>query len=77
MESIVAAVVGAIIFAIGISNRKGNISMLHSYHTKRIKEEDKLPFGKIVGLGMMIIGGALEAFAVFTFLSALLEKTVY
>ena len=77
MESIVSVIVGVVFIAIGIANRKGNISMLHSYHTKRIKEEDKLPFGKIVGLGMMIIGGALGAFGGLTFLSTLLERTVY
>ena len=77
MESIVSVIVGVVLFAIGIANRKGNISMLHSYHTKRIKEEDKLPFGKIVGLGMMIMGGALGVFGGLTFLSTLLERTVY
>ena len=51
--------------------------MLHSYHTKRIKEEDKLPFGKRVGLGMMIIGGSLGAFGGFTLLSTLLGRTVF
>lgn len=53
---IVTALVGIICIWIGFLNRRGNISMLHSYHTKRISEEDRLPFGKLVGLGMIIIG---------------------
>ena len=56
MESIITAIVGVVCIVIGFLNRKGNISMLHSYHIKRVSEEDKLPFGKLVGLGMIIIG---------------------
>ena len=58
-EGIFTALIGVVCIVIGISNRKGNISLLHSYHTKRVAEEDKLPLGKLVGLGMMIVGIAL------------------
>ena len=58
-EGIFTALIGVVCIVIGISNRKGNISLLHSYHTKRVAEEDKLPMGKLVGLGMMIVGVAL------------------
>ena len=34
----------------------GHISMLHSYHRKRVSEEDRLPFGRLVGIGMICIG---------------------
>ena len=53
---IVQAIIGVICIFIGISNAKGNISSLHSYHRKRVSEKDVLPFGKKVGLGMIIIG---------------------
>ena len=53
---IVAFLVGVMCVAIGISNMKGNISMLHSYHRKRVTEEDRIPFGRTVGIGMIIIG---------------------
>ena len=67
-------VIGVICILIGISNRKGNISLLHSYHRKRVSEEDRLPFGKLVGLGMMIIGVSLFALAAFMALAVRLEK---
>ena len=44
---------------IGILNSRGNIGMIHSYHRKRVTEEDRIPFGRKVGLGMIIIGAAV------------------
>ena len=53
---IVTVIVGAICILLGVSNMKGNISSLHSYHRNRVSEEDRIPFGKMVGKGMIIIG---------------------
>lgn len=53
---IFAFLMGVMCVAIGISNMKGNISMLHSYHRKRVAEEDRIPFGRTIGIGMIIIG---------------------
>lgn len=77
MEGIVFAVVGVICILIGISNRKGNISLLHSYHRKRVSEEDRLPFGKLVGLGMIVIGAALILAGVLTYLAGSLQADVW
>lgn len=60
---LVTFVIGIICIAIGVSNRKGNLSMLHSYHIKRVSEQDKIPFGRLVGLGMMIIGVSMMGFS--------------
>ena len=49
-------ILGAVCIIIGIFNSKGHISTLHSYHRKRVSEEDRIPFGKRIGLGMIIIG---------------------
>ncbi|MBR5472421.1 MAG: hypothetical protein IKU82_00375 [Clostridia bacterium] len=49
-------IIGVVCIVIGISNMRGNISTLHSYHRHRVSEEDKLPMGKKVGLGMIIVG---------------------
>ena len=56
---IASPVIGLICILIGISNRKGNISSLHSYHRSRVSEEDRLPFGRLVGTGMIVIGISL------------------
>ena len=47
---------------IGCQNRKGNISMLHSYHRSRVTEEDVLPFGRAVGNGMMVVGVSIAVY---------------
>ena len=36
MEHLVTAIIGIICIVIGIMNRKGNVSMLHSYHRNRV-----------------------------------------
>lgn len=59
LECIVTLVVGIACIVIGILNTRGNISMLHSYHTKRVSEEDRIPFGRLVGIGMIAIGVAV------------------
>ena len=64
---IVAFLVGALCIVLGISNMRGNISSLHSYHRHRVSEEDRIPFGKQVGLGTVIIGIGI---IIFSFLSA-------
>ena len=55
-DFIVQIIIGFILIAIGITNMKGNISTLHSYHRKRVKKEDVTPFGKKIGIGTIIIG---------------------
>ena len=54
-EFIIQIVIGLALIVVGIFNMKGNISLLHSYHRKRVKEEDVLPFGKRIGIGSVII----------------------
>jgi hypothetical protein len=55
-EVIIQIALGLFLIIIGILNTKGKVSMLHSYHTKRVKEEDIVPFGKKIGAGTMIVG---------------------
>ena len=78
MESvIIPSLLGALIIAIGIVNMKGNISSIHWYHRKRVREEDKKPFGKMVGLGTLIIGVAMIQFGVLSFVSNRTENLLY
>ena len=55
-EFIMQIIIGLILIIIGIFNMKGNISLLHSYHRKRVKKDDIIPFGKKIGIGSIIIG---------------------
>lgn len=58
-ELLLPVLVGTVIIILGIQNMQGNISSLHYYHRKRVTEEDRVPFGRKVGLGSIIIGGAV------------------
>lgn len=73
MSAFIGAIaVGAICIVLGILNMRGNISSLHAYHRNRVAEEDRLPFGKKVGLGTVICGVSLIAFGA---LEAVAERT--
>ena len=57
METIIVpGILGLMIIGIGLVNLKGNISTLHWYHRSHVKEEDRLPFGRMIGKGTIIIG---------------------
>ena len=63
---IVSFIVGIICIVLGILNMSGNIKTLHSYHTSRVREEDKIPFGKAIGLGTIICGVTICAHSVMS-----------
>lgn len=78
MEAVIGpAVIGVILIVIGYFNTKGNISSLHWYHRQRVSEEDRIPFGKQVGRGTLLIGCSLEVFAACSLASLLLENNVF
>ena len=62
--AVVVFLVGILCIVIGISNMRGNISSLHSYHRNRVSEEDILPMGRKVGAGMIVVGGSIVIFGV-------------
>lgn len=66
---ITTALIGALIIVIGIMNMRGNISTIHSYHRNRVSPENVLPFGRLVGLGTIIIGIGCILFATSTLLN--------
>ena len=68
---------GVLLIVLGISNSKGNISSLHRYHRKRVTEEDRIPFGKLVGIGTIIIGIALLVSGVLSYLSVRCEQEMF
>ena len=63
---IIAFLVGVVCVILGISNMRGNISSIHSYHRHRVSEEDRIPFGRMVGLGTIIVGIGIIIFSVLS-----------
>ena len=77
MEAIATIVVGIICIYLGLKHRKGDVSMLHSYHKKRVAEEDKVPFGKMVGLGVIIVGVGFVLSGALHYAADALQGEVY
>ena len=65
---IVTSLVGILLCVLGGVNMSGNISSLHSYHRARVNEEDKKKFGKIVGIGNIIIGVSIIAYGILQYI---------
>ena len=70
-------IVGIVCIVIGISNMRGNISSLHSYHRNRVSEADRIPFGKRVGLGTIIIGCAVILFSGLNAVAGVTENETF
>ena len=77
VENIVTFLIGVIGIVLGISNMRGNISTLHSYHRHRVSEEDRIPFGKQVGLGTMVIGVGIIIFSVLSTVALYTENNIF
>ena len=68
MEKIIApAIVGLAILVMGIFNMCGYISTLKKHHRHRVTEVDRKPFGRLVGLGTILIGAGMLIFSLLTF----------
>ena len=77
VTAIIPILLGVLFIVIGISNRKGNISSLHSYHRHRVRDEDRLPMGKAVGFGMILNGCSLIAFGGFSIAALLTDREMW
>ena len=69
MDNIALLILGIFISVVGIVNMTGNISTIHSYNRRKVKEEDVPKYGRAVGTGTLIIGVSLIAAFVTTFWS--------
>ena len=67
MEKMSMILIGIVLVMIGISNYKGNINSLHSYHRKRVCDEDSLPFGTLVGSGTILVGLCITVSGLLSF----------
>ena len=69
MDHIALLILGIFIAIIGIVNIMGNISTIHSYNRRKVREEDAPKYGRAVGTGTLIIGVSSIAAFVTTFWS--------
>ena len=76
-EGIFAIVIGLVFIVIAIMNFKGNIKMMHSYHIKNVKEEDVKPFGRLIGIAMLIVALAIITLGSLMIPATLLEDEMY
>ena len=76
-SNIVTLLVGIVCIILGISNMRGNISSLHSYHRNRVSEEDRIPFGKQVGLGTIIVGIGIIIFGILSSVALYIENDIF
>lgn len=76
LEFLIEAVVGVVLLMVGISNYKGNINSIHSYHRNRLKEEDKAIFGKLMGIGSMICALGIIVAGLLSLIASLIDKQV-
>lgn len=57
--SIIMFVTAALFLAIGIAIYRGNTKLIHDYHQGRVKEEQRLQYGKAIAKGLFAICAAL------------------
>ena len=58
MEYLGLLVMGILLSALGIVNIMGNISTIHAWNRKRVKEADIPRYGRAIGAGTLVIGAA-------------------
>ena len=76
-DRIMPAMLGVFVMLLGISNMKGHIGSIHWYHRKRVSEEDRPAFGRLVGLGTLIIGAALVLFSLLNLAAEWTQNDVF
>ena len=70
MDHSLLLILGIFLSTLGTVNIKGNISTIHSYNRRKVKEEDVLKYGKVVGTGTLVIGVSLILSYLVTFRNA-------
>ena len=70
MEYLGFLVMGILLSTLGIVNIRGNISTIHAWNRKRVKESDIPRYGRAIGAGTLVIGAAFIASYLVTFWNA-------
>ena len=73
----VTLALGVLVCVLGAINMTGNLSTLHRYHYKRVSDEDRKPFGRLVGGGTLLIGIVLALFGTLSFVSEKTQNDTY
>lgn len=75
-QYVLPLIIGIICIVLGIFNMRGNISSIHSYHRHRVSEENRIPFGRKVGLGTIVIGASIVIFSILSAIAVYTETQV-
>ena len=76
MDNIAMLILGLFVSALGIVNIMGNISTIHAYNRRKVREEDVPKYGKAVGTGTLIIGTSFVVGFAVSFISELLMAII-
>ena len=68
MDYIPLLALGILFIVLGYFNFKGNISSIHWYNRRKVLPEDVPSYGKVMGIGTIIIGASLMLTAVLQML---------
>ena len=78
MDSVIVPIgLGIFISILGVFNMRGHISSIHWYHRRRVTEENIRPFGKMVGLGTVIIGVSVALAGALNLAAELAENDLF
>ena len=69
--------IGILCIVLGIINMRGNVSSLHYYHRKNVAAEDIPAFGKLVGLGTVIVGAAIVLFGAVSCITLVNDNSIF
>ena len=64
LPHIITMGIGVVICVLAILNMTGNISSIHEYHRHRVTQENVKSFGRLVGIGTLIVGLSVICFDV-------------
>ena len=67
--SISMLIFAIILILIGIENVKGNIASIHWYNRRKITEEIRPKYGKLMGTATLIFAGGIIVFAILNMLA--------
>ena len=59
LYSLIMFAAGAVILGVGIAVFRGRTNLIHDYHQENVKPEDRLRYGRAMGVGLLVLAAAL------------------